>query len=166
MTLQRLEIQIRQILVKLQPTRCLINAQGPSLSPLLTRLSSVQVLQLYTCIQVSDGGLPQAISYGVLHPSCSFGVRLSAQPVVRKASGPRDRGKEASSYIALNRTVRVRPDRSAPPFCSSVYGARHLKVMPSSAHYVCRVSPIYLKAYLSSLQKKTTSQQNCILISQ
>ena len=165
MTLRRLGIQIQQILVKLQPTRCPINAQGASLSPLLIYLSSIQVLQPYICIWVRDSSLPQATSQGVLHPSCLFGVRLSAYPAARNASSPRDGGKEASSCIALDRTIRVRPDRSALLFCSSVYGAQHSKVIPSSAHYIYKVSPIYLKARLLSLQKKTTSQQNYILIS-
>ena len=89
--------------------------------------------------------------YRVLYPSCLFRVRLSAYLVVRKASGPRDGGKEASSCIALDRTIRVRPDRSTLLFCSLVYGARHLKVIPSSAHHICKVSPICLKARLSSL---------------
>jgi len=71
--------------------------------------------------------------------------------VARNASSPRDRGKEASSCIALDRTIRVRPDRSAPLFCSSVYGARHSKVMPLSAHHIYKVSPIYPKVYSLSL---------------
>ena len=166
MTLRRLRIQTQQILVESQPTRCPIDARGASLSPLLICLSSIQVLQPYICIWVRDGSLPQATSQGVLHPSYSFGVRLSAQPAARKASSPRDGGKEASSCIALDRSIRVRPDRSAPPFYSSVYGARHSKVIPSSAHHICKVSPVYPKARSSSLQKKTTSQQNRILISQ
>ena len=91
------------------------------------------------------------ISYGVFHSSCLFGVRLRAYLVVRNALGPRDGGKEASSCIALNRSIRVHLDRLAPLFCSSVYGARHLKVMPLSAHYVYRVSPICPKACLLSL---------------
>jgi hypothetical protein len=102
--------------------------------------------------------------YGVFHPNCLFGVRLSAYPVVRKASGPRDGGKDASSCIALDRSIRVRPDCSALPFCSLVYGARHSKVTPSSAYYVCKVSSVCLNARSSSLQKKTTSWWNRILI--
>ena len=43
--------------------------------------------------------------------------------MVRNASGPRDGGKEASSYIDLDRTIRVRPDRSTPLFYSLVYRA-------------------------------------------
>ena len=165
MTLRRLRIQIQQILVKLQPTRYPINAQGASLSPLLIYLSSIQVLQPYIYIQVRDSSLPQATSQGVLHPSCLFGVRLRAYPVVRKASSPRDGGKEASSCIALDRTIRVHLDRSALLFYSLVYRARHLKVIPSSTHHIWKVSPICPKAYSLSLQKKTTSQQNRILIS-
>ena len=91
------------------------------------------------------------ISYGVFHSSCLFGVRLRAYLVVRNALGPRDGGKEASSYIALDRSIRVRLDRSTLPFYSLVYGARYLKVIPSSAHYIYKVSPVYLKARSLSL---------------
>ena len=146
MTLRRLRIQIRQILVELQPTRYPINARGASLSPLLICLSSVQVLQPYICIWVRDGSLPQATSQGVLHPSCLFRVQLRAYLAARNASSPRDGGKEASSCIALDRSIRVRLDRSTLLFCSLVYRARYLKVIPLSAHYIYRVSPIYLKA--------------------
>jgi len=65
---------------------------------------------------------------------------------VGNASGPKDGGKEASSCIALDYSIRVYLDRLAPLFYSSVYGARHLKVIPLSAYYIYRVSPIYLKA--------------------
>ena len=82
---------------------------------------------------------------------------MRAYLVVRNASSPRDGGKEASSCIALDRTIRVRLDYSALLFCSLVYGAQHLKVIPSSAHYIYKVSPICLKARSLSLQKKTTS---------
>ena len=77
--------------------------------------------------------------------------------IVRKASSPKDGGKEASTYIDLNRSIRVLLDRSAILFCSSVYGARHLKVMPLSAYYVSRVSSVCLNTCLLLLQKKTTS---------
>jgi len=77
--------------------------------------------------------------------------------VARNASSPRDGGKEASSCIALDRSIRVRPDRLAPPFCSSVYGARHLKVMPLSAHYVYSISLVCPNIHLLLLQKQTTS---------
>ena len=149
---------MQQILVKSQPTRCPISAQGASLSPLLIHLSSVQILQPYTCIYIRDSGLPQAISYRVFYPSCSFGVQLSAYPAARKASGPKDGNKEASSYITLNYSISIHLDHSTLPFCSSVYGTRHLKVMPLSVYYICRVSSIYLKAHSLSLQKKITSQ--------
>jgi len=72
-------------------------------------------------------------------------------PVVKNTSSPRDSGKEASICIALNRSIRVCPDHSALLFYSLVYGTRHLKVIPSSAHYICKVSPIYLKARSLSL---------------
>ena len=164
MTLRRLGIHIRWILVESQPTRCPISARGASLSPFLIRLSYIQVLQPYTCIQVRDGGLPQAISYGVFYPSYSFSVRLRAYPAARNALGPRDGGKEASSCIALDRSIRVCLDHSIIPFYSLVYSTRHLKVIPLSTYYIYKVSPVYLKAHSSSLQKKITSQWNLILI--
>ena len=165
MTLRRLGIYIRQILVESQPTRCLISARGSSLSPLLICLSSVQVLQLYIYIG-KRRQLAVCNLYGVFYSSCLFGVRLRAYLVVRNASSPRDGGKEASSCIALDRSIRVRLNRSTLLFYSLVYSARYLKVMPLSAHYICKVSPVYLKACSLSLQKKIISQQNCILISQ
>ena len=89
--------------------------------------------------------------YGVFYPSYLFSIRLRAYLVVRNASGPRDGSKEASSYIALDRSIRVCLDRSALLFYSLVYRARHLKVMPSSMHHICSISTIYLKARLLSL---------------
>ena len=163
-TLRRLGIYIWQILVKSQPTRYLISTRGAGLSPLLICLSSVQVLQLYICIQIRDSVLPQAISYGVFYPSCLFSIRLRAYLVARNASSPRDSSKEASSCIALDRSIRVRPDRSTLLFYSLVYGTRYSKEMPSSTYHIYKVSPIYLKARSLSLQRKITSQQNYILI--
>jgi hypothetical protein len=77
--------------------------------------------------------------YGVFHLSYLFGVQLSAYLAVRKASGPKDSGKEAPSCIAFDL------------FCSLVYSTWHLKVMPLSVYNVCKVSFIYLKAHLLSL---------------
>ena len=71
--------------------------------------------------------------------------------MAKKASSPRDSGKEAPSCIAFDCTIRVYPERSAPPVCFLVYGAWHLKVMPLSLHYVYKVSSICLKARLSLL---------------
>ena len=95
--------------------------------------------------------------YGVFHPSCLFSIRLSAYLVVRNASSPRDGGKEASSCIALDRSIRVRPDYSTSLFYSLVYVTRHLKVIPLSTHHIYKVSPVYLKARLLSLQKNVIS---------
>ena len=43
--------------------------------------------------------------------------------VVRKALGPKYGGRDTSSYIALDRSIRVRPDHSTLLFYSLVYGA-------------------------------------------
>ena len=57
-------------------------------------------------------------------------------------------GKDASSYIDLNRSIRVCLDCSALLFCSLVYSAWHLKVMPLSAHYNSSISSICLNICL------------------
>ena len=53
--------------------------------------------------------------------------------------------------MALDRSIRVYPDRSTLSFYSLVHSAQYLKVVPLSTHYIYKVSPIYLKAYLLSL---------------
>jgi hypothetical protein len=88
---------------------------------------------------------------GFFHPSYLFGVQLSAYLVVRKASSPKNGGKEAPNYIALNCSISVRPDYFTPPFYSSVYSTWHLKIMPLSAYNIYKVSSICLKAHSSSL---------------
>jgi hypothetical protein len=89
--------------------------------------------------------------YGVFHLSYLFGVQLSAYLAVRKASGPKDSGKEAPSCIAFDRSINVYLDCFTLLFCSLVYSTWHLKVMPLSVYNVCKVSFIYLKAHLLSL---------------
>ena len=69
---------------------------------------------------------------------------MRAYLAVRKASSPKNGGKEAFNCIALNHSISVYLDYSALLFCSLIYGAWHLKVMPLSVHYVSKVSSICL----------------------